>query len=387
MKSKVLIRIGASLFVLLLASVSELCAQSYTVIDIGALSGGSIIVKKINQSGDLVGQSGHRYGPNTHAFVRKGGKLLNLGTLPGGDYSGAFDINKRGAVVGDSNTATVIRAFLWDASGGMQDLGTLPGDNASRAFGINDSDQVVGYSSGPRGVTAFVWKKSTGMASLGKLPGGDASEAVDINNAGSVVGDSTIGSGDRHAFLWTPGTGMQDLGTLAGDDTSKAHKINDAGDVIGFALGPKGTRAFLWTSSGGMQSLGTLGGDFSDAFDLNNRGEVVGTSTSAQGAHAFHWSSGTGMRDLNTLIPSTLGVVLTSAIGINNAGLIVAIGVVSADANRPLDTDDTHGHAGQTHAFLLTPLPGPSAQSSPVVLVADTNIFEGHDNASDALCD
>jgi len=361
MNSKVLARIGAWLLVLLFATVSELCAQSYVVIDIGTLSGGSAIAKKINLNGDLVGQSGSLYGPNTRAFVRKGGKLLELGTLPGGDYSSAFDINKRGAVVGDSNTATVIRAFLWDASGGMQDLGTLPGDNASRAFGINDSDQAVGYSSGPRGVTAFVWKKSAGMTSLGRLPGGDASEALDINNVGSVVGDSTIDSGDRHAFLWTSGSGMQDLGTLPGDDASKAHKINDTGDVIGFSVGPKGTRAFLWTSSGGMQNLGTLGGDFSDAFDLNNRGEVIGTSTSAQGAHAFHWSSGTGMQDLNTLIPSTSRVVLTSAIGINNTGLIVAIGVVSADANRPLDSDDPHDHAGQTHAFLLTPLLGASA--------------------------
>jgi probable HAF family extracellular repeat protein len=96
-----------------------------------------------------------------------------------------------------------------------------------------------------------------------------------------------------------------------------------------------------------MKDLGSLGGNFSDALDLNYNGDVVGTSTAGMGAHAFHWSSSTGMQDLNTLIPSSSAVVLTSALGINNAGLIVAIGVVTTDRSGPVDIDDTHVHAGQ----------------------------------------
>ena len=61
------------------------------------------------------------------------------------------------------------------------------------------------------------------------------------------------------------------------------------------------------------------------------------------------------MQDLNALIPSNSGVVLTSAIGINNAGLIVAIGVLTNDRSGPVDIDDTHVHSGSTHAFILTP--------------------------------
>jgi probable HAF family extracellular repeat protein len=104
-----------------------------------------------------------------------------------------------------------------------------------------------------------------------------------------------------------------------------------------------------------MQNLGTLGGD-SSALDLNNNGDVVGTSTAAMGGHAFHWTSGTGMQDLNTLIPTGSGVILTAAIGINNAGWIIAIGAVTPDHSQPLNLDDTHIHAGPIHAFLLTPL-------------------------------
>ncbi len=130
-----ILHLGAWLCVLPFATPSALRAQTYTVIDIGALRSGSTIAEKINLGGEIVGNSGTLYGANNRAFIRTASTLLNLGTLAAGDSSSAFDINKRGTVVGDSNTATVIRAFLWDATSGMQDLGTLPGDTGSRAFG------------------------------------------------------------------------------------------------------------------------------------------------------------------------------------------------------------------------------------------------------------
>ena len=359
--NRMLLRNGGVLFFARVAAVAAalcgstaLLAQTYTLVDIGALKGGNSIVKRINLGGQSVGQSGARYGEHTRAFVFNGGKISDLGTLSGGDYSAAADVNHRGAVVGESNTATVIRAFLWDIVHGMQDLGTLPGDTASRAFGVNDSDQVVGYSSGPHGVTAFVWKGGT-MTSLGTLSGGDTSQANSINNAGSIVGFSTTSSGDKHAFLWSPGSGMQDLGALSGDSSSEANRISNSGLVVGSSTGSGRTRAFLWSASSGMQDIGSLGSESTNALDVNESGVVVGTSSASQGAHAFYWSSATGIKDLNTMIPSDSGVVLTSATGINNAGLIVALGLVTSDRSHPIEADDPHDHAAMVHAYLLTP--------------------------------
>jgi probable HAF family extracellular repeat protein len=356
MKSHIRNCLRAISVILLLLLGPALRGQSYTITDLGALSGGSAIPTKINLAGQAVGQSGKMYGVQTHAFVLSGGKLNDIGTLPGGEYSSASDVNTRGAVVGEANTATSIHAFLWDSSKGMQDLGALPNDNCSRAFGINDSDQVVGYSSGAHDPVAFLWKKNTDMTSLGTLPGGTTSEAYDINNAGVVVGTASTETGDKHAFIWTAGGGMKDLGTLPGDITSEALRINNPGAIIGSSIGPNVTHAFLWTAAAGMQNIGTLNGESTSALDLNNTGEVVGTSTASMSGHAFYWSTGTGIMDLNTLIPSSSGFVLTAAVAINNAGWILALGAVTIDRSQALQLDDTRHHAGPVHAFLLKPV-------------------------------
>jgi probable HAF family extracellular repeat protein len=352
MRTKISGHLGVWLLAPLLVTASTLWAQSYVVTDIGALAGGTAIGQKINLSGQAVGQSGKLYGVQTHAFFLDAGNLVDLGVLTGGDYSSAVDINTPGAIVGNSNTGVNVRAFLWDKSKGLQDLGTLSGDTGSRAFAINDGGQVVGYSSGPNGVAAVSWKGKA-VTSLGNLPGGNTSEAYGISLAGSIVGVASTSSGDKHAVLWKNSGGIQDLGTLPGDMTSQANRINNPGDAVGSSTGPGGTSAVLWPSGGSIQNLGTLGGDFSDALDLNDHGEVVGTS----GGHAFYWSTSSNkMQDLNNLIPASSNVVLTAAIGINNGGHILAIGVVTTDRSQPVQTDDTHQHAAAIHTFLLVPI-------------------------------
>ena len=106
-------------------------------------------------------------------------------------------------------------------------------------------------------------------------------------------------------------------------------------------------------------SLGSLGGTNGVANALNNSDQVVGWSQIAGGAqHAFIYSNGT-MQDLNLLIPSLSGITLTSAVGIDSAGEIVAFGT---DAS------------GQSNEYLLTPLestvPEPSTLAVFTVMIA-----------------
>jgi probable HAF family extracellular repeat protein len=103
----------------------------------------------------------------------------------------------------------------------------------------------------------------------------------------------------------------------------------------------------LFDNHRGDVSLGSLGGTNGVANALNNSNQVVGWSQTTSGAqHAFLYSNGT-MQDLNLLIPPISGITLTSAVGIDGSGRIVAYGTDSS---------------GQTQEFLLTPaaIPEPS---------------------------
>lgn len=345
------VRLGRlALLVAVLFSVAAR-AQNYNVTDLGTLRHGSARVHAVNQSGQAVGGSGHPHGADTHAFFwQKQGGILDLGTLPGGDYSAAFSINQAGQVVGTSNTARGMHAFTWSASGGLRDLGTLPGAQDSAAYAVNNKGEIAGSSGGH----AVVWSAGA-LRDLGTL-GGDWSEARDVNNFGQVAGVSDTSRGP-HAFLWTGGA-MRDLGMLPGDLHSRADHVNDQGMVVGASEGSGGVRAFVWTSERGMEALGSLSGStYSEAFAVNSSGQVVGQSGSPLGTRAFLWTNTGGMIDLNEHVPGLpTSVVLTGAFAINDRGEIVAFGLKSSKTNRHQPaTMDSHIHAGPTRVFLLTP--------------------------------
>jgi probable HAF family extracellular repeat protein len=323
----------------------------YTVTDLGSLSGGDFSQAfDINNSGQVTGSA--NYSPTqSHAFLWTNGTMTDLGTL-GGVASFGFSINGGGQVVGFAYTGTVneggyqiYRAFLY-SNGTMTDLGTLGGSN-STAKGINSQGQVVGDSFKPTpGNHAFLYSGGT-MTDLGSPFGGN-SFATGINGNGQVAGYGQLpggGTAPYRAFLYSSGT-MTDLGTLGGSG-ALAHDINDSGQVVGESqTGNSAWHPFLY-SHGAISDLGTIGGLFLDgtALGINNSGQVVGSCHyhTPYVQHAFLYAGG-AMTDLNSLIDPASGWTLAEATAINDSGWIVGLGT----------------HNGHGRAFLLAPIPEPS---------------------------
>jgi probable HAF family extracellular repeat protein len=327
----------------MLATYGDAGAQTYSITDLGTLGGGYSGAYGINYKGQVVGDSDGR------AFLYSGGTLQDLATLLGGNLSIARGVNNKGQVVGVTSTGghQYDQAFIY-TSGVMQDLGTFAG-TSSFANAINDKGQVVGFVTMDGVNHAFLYSAGV-MQDLGTL-GRSSSFATGINNNGQVVGSSlTAHDPVSHAFLYSDGV-MQDLGDFA------PTAINDKGQIVGDVYTPPlvdfgyGTGYAVLYSGGVMQNLGTLGGTASFAHSVNNQGQVVGHSlTSGNADYAPFLCTNGVMIDLNTLLPANSGWHLINAMGINDKGQIVGYG---------------NGPNGPWHAFLLSG--GPQPPASPVV--------------------
>ena len=307
--------------------------------------------------------------------------VTDLGVLSGDTVSTGLAINSSGQIVGCSNADTYYyycnenypaHAFLWESNSGMQDLGTLFGDPFSVGTGVNDSGEVVGYSANAQNVShAFAWTAKTGMIAL-PTPAGTTSFANAINAAGVIAGSwgdeavlwtptgkvyhlgtsEAVGINSHNevtgtswgqtstGFVWTERKGMQVLPNLVYRGESNASAINDLGVVVGWSLtSTRSTHAVLWTPSGAIRDVGSLGGTFGAATGINNLNQVVGSSTTSYDQmRAFIWLPGHLIQDLNNLIPQG-GWLLQGASAINDAGEITGWGMVY----------------GEQHAYLLTP--------------------------------
>lgn len=152
-------------------------------------------------------------------------------------------------------------------------------------------------------------------------------EPRSINDSGQIVGSS----GNYLEFFLSPGLVRLPLSPVA---------INNNGQILG--VGTNITHAFIY-AGGTLTDLGTLPGrTWSQPGGINNNGQVVGFSGTSSGYESAFLYSGGKMTDLNSLIASNSGWTLKKATAINDSGYIVGQGT---------------NPSGQSHAFLLNPIP------------------------------
>ena len=329
-------------------SGSALAAGSYTLTDLGTLSGNNATQAwDINSSGQVVGRSYSTASPAYTEFLWSNGSMQSLNAVV--TSSSIPAINDNGQIVGDGYNN---HAFLRSSDGSMRDLGTLIGGSASSANGINNNGMVVGISdvlvSGAIQRHAFAWTSAEGMKDLGSFGGANTlSSARRVNDSGQTVGYYMGTDGKQHAFIWSEGKGMQDLGVTGSG--SMANGINDKGQVVGESNG--GFASFFWSESTGAINLKTFGANRRIyAYDINTAGQIVGYGSPAPGSgdRAVIWNSyDSAAVDLNTLYPDAMANkwILSEATGINDKGEITGW--------------MRQSNGSDLHAFVLTPVTAP----------------------------
>ena len=275
--------------------------------------------------------------------------LLTLDRPTGFDGARANDINDSGDIVGSLRMNNRFHGALWQG-GQVIELGTMPGGNFSVASALNATTQVVGWwgnsITGDPALSAFVWESGR-MVDL-QLRNGTNSIAPDVNDGGQIVG--WMGCApfiDAHAYLWDNGLVM-DLDVIPDGFTGEGKAINSLSEVVVSGLLDQGgqnvTRSFLWANEQ-FTDLGTLPGfDRCFASDVNDASQVIGIcdqSSNPNNDVPFVWQGGI-MSELSMLIADDGGLqLLRNVNSINNAGQIAGRGI---------------GPDGHVVAVLLTPV-------------------------------
>jgi len=359
MKNPILIAAG----VLMLASLSASGAAStpvYRITDLNAvdsaLQGSNAFA--INNAGQVAGTG--VFSGGMRPVLWDAGQLVILSDDGNGSAHG---VNESGQVAGwnRSTGSSDTRAFIW-SQGNVTTLNPFAASPYNIATGINESGVVVGHGDDYQRAGAwsgFIWNNGNATA-LGIPPAFLANHhpsvidirAHAINNSNQVAGHVQIGF-QPTGFLWQDGefTLLENLQGVEGFTSASA--INDAGVIAGHGTDAGGAdRAAIWLN-GAIVDLdplrqASLFGE-TEAFGINASLQVVGSGFTAVGTRAIYWSEASGMRDLNDLIdpkdPLKALTVLRTAYAINDLGQIVGGAVIN----------------GQVHAFLLTPVPEPSA--------------------------
>ena len=323
-------------------------APKYGITVVGPLSPTqSFSGAALNAKGQVAGTLTEAGGLPVAAVWRPGAPVHAIGYLVGfGGQSHAAALNDEGMVVGTSGPPGHSHAFAWTHENRMTDLGALlPDARATSAMSVDNAGEVVIEENviafhALAGGHAWTWTADQGLAEIVPTFAGASVFAKGINQLGQVTGYSGTPTG-WEAMVWSRAAGMQTLGRPQGwYDGTAGVAINDAGQVVGYSTVGCCVGAVSWTAQDGWSALGYLPNflGYSDAFAVNGHGVVVGVSGKGPDAHdvAAIWFPGHPVVDLNNLVdpadPLAGAVKLSNAVGINDAGQILANGTLDSRA-------------------------------------------------------
>lgn len=331
--------------------------QEYELTNLSALAGGrQIDPTGINSTGRVIGIS----------FLYENGALKILSPPRGYQSIDPTSINDSGRMAAVVYSNCVLGQCVPNPAvyldGKWQELFD-PANPVSPIVGvttgINDKGHIIGYTlyndgsgifefvNGP----SFLYVDGT-VQYLPTIPDGADSLAYGINSNGEVTGVAHLAGfqnsnapGTPYAFSYFNGH-LKNLGTPMGySGGSVAYALNDRGEIAASAYADvTGIEEAFVYHDGEWRKLGAVK-DYpnSEGHGINAEGDVIGTATQSEydqvcscyPSHAFVYVDGT-MKDLNSLIPGKFRALytLTSGIGINDRGQIVAIGYAVSDPTR-----------------------------------------------------
>lgn len=271
----------------------------------------------------------------------------------GGFVQGVSGVNRLGHAVGVGSPGnTSQRALLW--KDGVVSVLPMSDSNGNvlygaRATAINDAGTVIGGGETPYGSLGVIWKDGNIQFLRGLTPDADTerSAANAINAAGLVAGSAGSGANGnvRSAVVWEDGTAR----VIAGlGSRSAAYGINDFGTSVGYTVTEESDSVAFVNNGLTTTFLPDLSGMVSSsALAINNAGLVVGFSSPdgfGEGV-ATLWRNGV-VYDLNTMLGAAASDwQLTGATGIGDDGTVIGYGF----------------YRGEYAGFKMSPVPEPAS--------------------------
>ena len=170
------------------------------------------------------------------------------------------------------------------------DLGLAdPGDFGSQGVSMSPGGVATGRSLGGPGAVALSWTQDGGTVFLPNLalPERNFSVANGANDMGAVVGTgaTTFFGSSPLPLIWENGAVAQ-LPLPAGQTLGRANDINNAGVAVGSVNGGSLERACLYSEGAGsvITATTTNGSFMTTAFGINDAGLVVGNGVDPNNA-------------------------------------------------------------------------------------------------------